>query len=45
MRLASGFDQSLADAALAVMFVITGPVAQEWMRAFRERLAPRFDGR
>jgi enoyl-CoA hydratase/carnithine racemase len=43
--LTGGFEESLNDAALAVMFVNTGPDAQEGMRAFRERRPPRFEGR
>jgi enoyl-CoA hydratase/carnithine racemase len=43
--MSSSFEASLADAALAVMFVNTGADAQEGMRAFRERRIPRFEGR
>jgi 2-(1,2-epoxy-1,2-dihydrophenyl)acetyl-CoA isomerase len=42
--MSSTFEQSLSDAAMAVMFVNTGPDAQEGMRAFRERRSPRFTG-
>lgn len=43
--LAGGYEQSLNDAALAVMFVNTGADAEEGLRAFRERRPPRFPGR
>lgn len=42
--LSSSFDQALSAASLAVMFVNTGPDAQEGLAAFRERRRPDFPG-
>ncbi|GAA0615214.1 enoyl-CoA hydratase-related protein [Sporichthya brevicatena] len=42
--MSSTFETALSEAALAVMFVNTGPDAQEGMRAFREHRPPRFGG-